>query len=466
MKKSSIALKLTVIIIVMLLLAMAMIGGSFYLTAQWLTADIVDQTSVSVETYTAALGDIIEAEHLESDLIVLKSKTEDTVNTIFLVFTGAMTGLTALMFFIVFVIIRKMISPLKELASNTEVMATGDYSQDLSERLMKNKNEIGSLSRTTQKMIDHLRDLIGSIDESSDKVIEFSELIQGKGTDITANSKEISVVINQLSSDILNQAEHAREGEKSMKRLEKIINHTEKQIEEVYRHSNVLLSLIDSCNELIDEMNIMSQENEKRTREIVLLTQKTNESATEIENARHFISDIAEQTNLLALNAAVEAARTGEQGKGFAVVAEEIKSLSAESAESAAKIKNQLKSLMADVNNAIAATEKVEETNERRTEIEVFIKDKFRDAYDSIRNNNESIGTIAESSKEMTEYKDKTLDIVENLSNNAEISAMGTHQVIASIEEQTELLAEVSNEIKELHKDMVELQSRVRSFEV
>jgi methyl-accepting chemotaxis protein len=70
-------------------------------------------------------------------------------------------------------------------------------------------------------------------------------------------------------------------------------------------------------------------------RELTEAMRQIEASSTAIVGIVHAMDDVATQTNVLALNAAIEAARAGEYGLGFAVVAQEVRNLSARSAEAA-----------------------------------------------------------------------------------------------------------------------------------
>lgn len=95
------------------------------------------------------------------------------------------------------------------------------------------------------------------------------------------------------------------------------------------------------------------------------INEVSKEVSTQVEEATEIVASIqksASYSNILALNASIESARAGQAGKGFAVVAEEMGKFAKLSGDSAKKINDTLKEIVASldkVRDAISASNQV-----------------------------------------------------------------------------------------------------------
>jgi methyl-accepting chemotaxis protein len=94
------------------------------------------------------------------------------------------------------------------------------------------------------------------------------------------------------------------------------------------------------AHRLISDAKLQVDESGQIMRKAVEAMTNIDKSSSQMGQIIGVIDEIAFQTNLLALNAGVEAARAGEAGKGFAVVASEVRALAQRSAEAAKEIKS------------------------------------------------------------------------------------------------------------------------------
>jgi methyl-accepting chemotaxis protein len=112
-------------------------------------------------------------------------------------------------------------------------------------------------------------------------------------------------------------------------------------------------------------------------------------SSAEIAKIIKTIDEIAFQTNILALNAAVEAARAGEAGAGFAVVAGEVRNLAQRSAQAARETAEKIADASAK--------------SEQGATISSQVATSLGGIVDRIRQLDEMVGGIAQSSREQSE---------------------------------------------------------------
>ncbi len=86
----------------------------------------------------------------------------------------------------------------------------------------------------------------------------------------------------------------------------------------------------------------------------IIAFQRKTEQISEIIDV---VQKVAQKSGMLALNASIEAARAGEAGKGFAVVANQVRDLSASTAQSTSDVITQVKEIRDGINELVTSIE-------------------------------------------------------------------------------------------------------------
>jgi methyl-accepting chemotaxis protein len=194
--------------------------------------------------------------------------------------------------FLGFFITRNITSGLKNGLLFAEKISKGDLSIDIDEETLKQKDEVGQLSRALQHMAEQLRNIIGDVLASADNINAASFELSSGSQQVSQGASEQASSVEEISSSIEQMVANIQQNTDSAMQTEKIANQAAHGIRAVRENA---LASTNAIKDIASKVSI--------------------------------IGDIAYKTNILALNAAVEAARAGEHGHGFAVVADEVRKL-------------------------------------------------------------------------------------------------------------------------------------------
>ena len=379
----------------------------------------------------------------------------------------AVIGIVVLVAVLSLFVRRRLVIPIGDVSDTLARFANLDLDKEKGAVVRAHQHrtdEIGSMVGSLMRMANSLRDMVGKINGASQSVAATSE-------ELTATAQNTAHSAKQVREGIHEIAESARV---QVCDTQSAANNTEEILHLLEDNGKVMIALNEATENIKKRQNegagiladLMkkSAETADATTEVSRVVEETNQKAERIEEASAMIQSISEQTNLLALNAAIEAARAGEAGRGFAVVAEEIRKLAEQSRGFTDEINGIISELKTKAQQAVDTMEVskklVEESNVNlgRTQR------RFEMIGEAVQNADGVVERLNDSAKQLSEKNRTIAGLVDGLMKLAKENDVTTDEAEASVDTQTQALADIAEASESLAQVATDLQNEVGRF--
>lgn len=234
--------------------------------------------------------------------------------------------------------LQNMIGSTGKMSSALSSIAIGDLTTEVEPRSAKD-----TLGLSLNDMSTQLRRMIGEIKEEVNSLTTSSEEIIASLSQLSAGSTETAAAVTETTTTVeeLKQTSHV-----SVDKAKEVLSSVEEALQKATAGEKSVLEALENMGQIRDRMQVIS--------ESIL---KLSEKSLAISEIMDTVNDIAEQSNLLAVNAAIEAAKAGEQGRSFNIVAQEIRTLAEQSKSATLQVRSLLSEIQNATNAAVLATE-------------------------------------------------------------------------------------------------------------
>ena len=360
----------------------------------------------------------------------------------------------------------QMVAPIIRLTESMGILATGDFRASSAPPNTDRMDEIGEMTRGTQKVQQNINDMMKKVVTSAEQVAAASE-------QLTASTDQSTDVINQVANSIVNVAASCNE------QFTEVANATE-QTEQLATNMETFTNTLMESSRKIQSTNAAAEAGSKNVMHAVeqmkLIESSVSESADVIaELGRESdkigkivdaISSIAEQTNLLALNAAIEAARAGEHGRGFAVVADEVRKLAEQSQISAGEISALIGSIQEKAQNAVTVMQDGVAQVKTGTGAVDEAGSSFREIAQMVTDISEQSSRMESIVEDLSESSKMITKAIENINAKSRAVAKESETVSAASEEQTATMHEIADASRSLATMAQDMQNSLSGFKI
>ncbi len=383
-------------------------------------------------------------------------------NQLFLITIILITTLI-LLIIITFVILTRKIGNLNVINNKLKELANNEG--DLTSRIViSNKDEIGEIADSVNKMLGNLQILIREINNTTIEVEGQSGKFAKTADEFKEGSEHIAAAMEEMAAGAQEQTTSAIEVANAIKKLSRLIEQSNESGKILESFSQEILHISKESNEQMNSSVEQMFSINNIMKDAVDKVKGLDTQSQEISKLVQVIQSIADQTNLLALNAAIEAARAGEAGKGFAVVAQEIRKLAEGVGNSLVEITNIVRGIQGESKTVVNSlgegyieiekgTDQIKTTGKNFEDITLKVSEMTKQVHD-VSNN---LRNILESSENIDNE-------IQKVSSISEQNSAAIEETASSAQQQNSVITEVSQNAKSLSQLAEKLSEMIGRF--